>query len=1018
MTSSETLESIRGAVRGALQGMTIGGPEPLLDTVVFKLKRLGVNDLTEQTLLDAVLDGGANEPARYETHIALARWDAEAGDTWAAGSQAKSVARRNRIFDLLEIGADARGRLDHSFPRLAQQDIVIAAPGPWEPWYTDERRASRDFYWKAYRGVLAAKNWDPNAIAALDVSTTNIISRLADPASALSYQTKGLVVGYVQSGKTANFTGIVAKAIDSGYRLIIVLTGTIELLRGQTQRRLDMELLGEENILEGRDPNNADLIRGVDYVSTGDQDWIDGKFLRHGVPIIELDEVPLVKRLTTMSGDYKLLKAGIDAIDFRRAGALKDRNKPLHDPVNLFSSDVRIAVVKKNGSVLKKLLADLKAARADLGEIPTLIIDDEADQASVNTTRPNPLHPTDEEVKRTAINGLIRDLLVQLKRAQYIGYTATPFANVFVSPNDSEDIFPKDFIISLDPPPSYMGGKAFHDLGGLPDDEPAAPANSNEKAFVRNLTADGGDEELVELRNALDAFVLSGAIKLWRANQDQSLRFRHHTMLVHESVKQADHKELADKIRTAWKEAGYSEPEGLDRLEQLFLNDFLPVHLSRDDWDSQMPDTFAPLIRHIGQAIDKITAAGDPVVVVNGAKESDYQAADFQNGPYWRVMVGGAKLSRGFTVEDLTISYYRRRAMAADTLMQMGRWFGYRPGYRDLVRLFIARDVTDSSGKHYDLYDAFTAIVEDEEDFRAQLRQFAELDEDGKPQVLPMHVPPLVFQQLPWLKPAASNKMYNAVLEQEGDGGKFKEFVRQIERGTGEANRIHFAAVSGWLEQLGVEQTFKYYEGSPRREKEFKARVAIIPAADVFDTVKKFSWTEGYSFNPTLLFLKKAMETGQLKDWAVVVPSLDNNPIRKVDGFDVQLLKRSRRNGVRGGFTGFSFRQRPAIMRIAGNLEEFGGAAAEALSTSTRGAMLLNFSADPASQDAADRDPSTEAWDGDIESVDVATIFALAVPYLSAPRGRIGFRVRDDSQPDKPILDEDDLKKLKADATD
>src|SRR5690606_2419189 len=127
-----------------------------------------------------------------------------------------------------------------------------------------------------------------------------------------------------------------------------------------------------------------------------------------------------------------------------------------------------------------------------------------------------------------------------------------------------------------------------------------------------------------------------------------------------------------------------------------------------------------------------LVRGGDPVIVVNGDKDADYEQVDFQKGRVWRILVGGTKLSRGFTVEGLTVTYYRRRALQADSLMQMGRWFGYRHGYRDLVRLFIARNAVGPRRKTFDLYEAFQAIVEDEEEFRAQLRTFSELDEQGE----------------------------------------------------------------------------------------------------------------------------------------------------------------------------------------------------------------------------------------------------------------------------------------------
>ena len=242
--------------------------------------------------------------------------------------------------------------------------------------------------------------------------------RLADPSAEIGYQTKGLVVGHVQSGKTANFTGIVAKAIDAGYRLIIVLTGTIELLRAQTQRRLDMELVGEENILDGADRTDTDSIRDIDYIGTHDADWYGGKFLKHGIDIHSMPDVPAIKRLTTVGKDYRKLRLGKDVLDFRRTGELRNPAKPVFDAENIHSVDARIAVMKKNTTALKNLLHDLRNIRADGREIPVLIIDDEADQASVNTVNPRSKSAAAaESKKRSAINGLIAQMLEAMPRA-------------------------------------------------------------------------------------------------------------------------------------------------------------------------------------------------------------------------------------------------------------------------------------------------------------------------------------------------------------------------------------------------------------------------------------------------------------------------------------------------------------------------------------------------------------------------------------------------------------------------
>ncbi len=971
---------------------------------------------TEADIIASTTVAEFNDPTRRAMHLALAAWDASTDPDWGGSTKQGSPERRELIYNLLEISPTVRERLDAEFPSASQMDAMIVDPNNWTPWYDADRRASHDFYWRAYRGVLERKGWDVDALTTLDRSTTEIVQRLADPSAALGYQTKGLVVGHVQSGKTANFTGIVAKAIDAGYRLIIVLTGTIELLRGQTQRRLDMELVGEENILDGADVDDPDSIREIDYIGTQDSDWYSGKFLRHGQDVHSLPEVPAIKRLTTAKQDYKKLRLGKDTLDFRRTGELQDMAKPVYASENIHSVDVRLAVMKKNTTALKNLLHDLKNIRADGKEIPALIIDDEADQASVNTVNPRSTKESRADAKkRSTINKLIAQLLQELPRAQYVGYTATPFANVFISPDDSEDLFPKDFLVSLEPSSQYAGGRYFHDLGVIDDDAKNDSGRSNEAAFVRDLIADGESDpqaEDQEIRDALDAFVLSGAIKKWRQANLEGFEYRHHTMLVHESVRTSEHSELADRFRDVWAQAGYSTPAGMARLRSLYDSDFRRVHDSRAEWENlPMPERFDELKMAIGEAVNDITADTDPVVVVNGTKDSDYDAMDFQLRPYWRVMVGGAKLSRGFTVEGLTVSYYRRRATAADTLMQMGRWFGYRPGYGDLVRLYIARDVVDSKGKSYDLYDAFTSIIEDEEEFRDQLRKFSELKEDGRPVVRPIHVPPLVFQQLPWLRPTGTNKMYNAVLQYEGDGGVAKDFNSLADRGDGSRNRTHLEAIAPLLQGLSAPATFWGANG-----RDFTARTRVASAQEVLTALRQIELVSKDQLSPTVAMMERAIREGTLDDWAIIVPQVGESYRRAVNGSEISIGERQRRKD-RPGYAGSEPRHRTVLEVVAGKpgMERKAGDAADASATSTRGALLLTFAFDPVvtkEEAAADGRPEKSrlkrsAWPDKIQPEDVATLISLAMPYGSAPRGRIGFGVRREDEPDMAIVDSD-----------
>ncbi|WP_068492362.1 Z1 domain-containing protein [Pseudoclavibacter helvolus] len=998
---------VAAAVHKVMAQIRDTGPEELLYRVQGELRKTELLIL-ENNVIDAATVEDLNAPARHMTHMALAKWDAaKESQGWASGTAPFTPNRRERIYDLLEISNNSRAMFDHAFPSASQMDAMIVDPNHWTPWYDENRQTAHDFYWRAYRGVLESKGWDVDALTTLDRSTTEIVERLADPSAATGYQTKGLVVGHVQSGKTANFTGIVAKAIDAGYRLIIVLTGTIELLRGQTQRRLDMELVGEENILDGADVADANSIREIDYIGTQDSDWYEGRFLKHGQDIHSLPEVPAIKRLTTADKDYKKLRLGRDVLDFRRTGELRDPAKAVYAPENIYSVDARIAVMKKNPTALNNLLHDLKNIRAEGKEIPALIIDDEADQASVNTVNPRSKKELSEEAKkRSAINRLIAEMLEELPRAQYVGYTATPFANVFISPDDSEDLFPKDFIVSLEPSSKYMGGKHFHDLGGVDAEKRNNPSHSNEAAFVRPLLADGDvqpDDERVEILAAIDTFVLSGAIKKWRESTDPQFTYRHHTMLVHESVRTAEHADLADKFRNVWNRAGYSSPVGLARLRELFNQDFKKVNESRSEWDSlPLPGRFEELKSYIGDALNEIAIDHDPVVVVNGTTESDYNAMDFQLRPYWRIMVGGAKLSRGFTVEGLTISYYRRRAAAADTLMQMGRWFGYRPGYGDLVRLFIARDVVDARGKSYDLYDAFTSIIEDEEEFRAQLRQFSKIKEDGRPAVRPIHVPPLVFQQLPWLKPTGSNKMYNAVLQYEGDGGVVKDFNAHDRRDDGSRNAKHFLAVSSLLSGLATPSRFHGTNGTT-----FAARTKIASTEEVLDALRSFELFSRDQLSPSIEMIKRASAEGTLKDWAIIIPELDATYHRDVNGVELSVSERRRRKD-RPGFPGSERRHRATLETITQKLhiETVAGEHAIALSTPTRGALLLTFAYDPERPDGNDSDLiKRDVWPASLQPQDVATLVSLAMPYESAPRGRVGFGVRRAEAAESPIVD-------------
>jgi hypothetical protein len=659
------------------------------------------------------IPANANDDARKLLHTQLKQWDWEAGAPWAAGTPPNSASRRKRIYELLEIGPKLRGVLDDYVSHYeGPSAVLVEAPDALGDWYTSDFRAEYDFYFKRLRSHLAADGIPDDAINSMDSATSRILERLGAPWRARYRAARGLVVGYVQSGKTTNFTGVIAKAIDAGYRLIIVLSGTTNLLRNQSQRRLDMALVGVENILRSADEED------VEHDYKDDNDWPD-RFVSYGKQPSLLGNVDIVR--VTGQEDFQSTGAGINQMDFDFEKVNKQR--PLYEMANLAHTSAKLVVVKKQRDRLGSLLKELRAAGKErCSEVPTLIIDDESDQASVNTLNPQK-KTVDKE--RTKINLHLVELLKLLPRAQYIGYTATPFANVLVKPDDPADIYPRDFILSLQRPENYMGARDFHDF--VP---PSQGHFTNEEAYIRSIPAlsQKGDNRLLE---ALDSFVLSGALKKFRTSR-QKVPFKHHTMLVHHSHLKGHHELLVDDIRQLWSKAGYDSPgAGQARLKHLLENDFRKVWLDRGKVVGlAFPDSFAELKSHLGAALDEMRT-GDPVLMVNSAEGADVPDFDKKSG-VWKIIVGGSKLSRGYTVEGLTISYFRRSSKTQDTLMQMGRWFGYREGYRDLVRLFIGREEPVGKRGSLDLYKAFETICRDEESFREQLAIY-EKKPDGSP---------------------------------------------------------------------------------------------------------------------------------------------------------------------------------------------------------------------------------------------------------------------------------------------
>jgi hypothetical protein len=956
-------------------------PRPLLPL----LTNMSGTSVTDAELAGFVHRADENEPALIRARMALARWDNqdEYIDTSGKPTAARTKERRAAIYADLALSEAAEMAFTERAGVSDAHAIVISKA--FEPWYAEERKRRTSMYWDDYEAYLReVKKWPASSISALDEATTEVIERLSRPTRPEAKQTKGLVVGYVQSGKTANFTGVVAKAVDAGYRLIIVLTGTIEILRSQTQRRMDMELMGVENILAGQDPTDPLVAKELDYQQ--DNDWIAGQFVQHG-RALEQPGVVQIARVTSHHNDYKRLPQAMTKLKFAR----KNKLKPLNDEENLFHSGAYVAVIKKNKAALTKLIQDLKPLKQELAELPVLIIDDESDQASVDTTNPEKWKKgSPENRKRTTINQKITEILAICPRAQYVGYTATPFANVFVDPDDERDLFPGDFVLSLHRPPGYMGVREFHDVGKRWDDEEQSVANSNEKAHVRPLVGDANtnpDKHLEELQEALDAWVLAGAIKKFR-EADSGFKYHHHTMLVHESAKRNDHAETAAAVRGLWDKTGFTTPEGLARLEKLYNNDFLPVMSARAN-DAAIPSSFHKLNPFIQAALDEMTTDDDPVLIVNSDKEIQAQQKklDFESGKVWRILVGGTQLSRGFTVEGLTISYFRRKAGQADTLMQAGRWFGFRPRYQDLVRLYIRRD------DNVDLYDAFEALLMDEEALRDELSRYAGFDEKGMPILEPRQIPPLVSQHLPWLKPTSRNKMWNAVIASKAPTG-IQDLYGLPVRGRDE-NRKNFEHIVVPLLKYAADEVILPYELDGNWAHQ-RARIGLVAADQFLKFFENLYWHPEYTDNIKALtgFIKRATNEKRIADWAVVWtwPQTEGRLINIPElGGDVPIVRRKRRGGGRIDFIGSDRKHRAAAIPIT-----LGRSVGSLGESSTRGVVLVSL--------VPDRDPDDLSIP--VKRDELVGLLSIAAPVKATPRSSlVQWTVINSAKPDDVVVE-------------
>ncbi|MCL2525506.1 MAG: Z1 domain-containing protein [Coriobacteriia bacterium] len=514
-----------------------------------------------------------------------------------------------------------------------------------DSWLPQSKQAIDFYYWERYKKYTLRSGLPIRVIQMLDAETDRILNLCGDPNRKDSWERVGLVMGDVQSGKTGNYTGLICKAADAGYRVIIVIAGIQDNLRSQTQMRIDAGFTGFDSARH----DGGIAVKGSVAI---------------GVGRIHTSVTRRPSSWTNTKQDFNKIKKSI-GVD------LENHPEPY------------VFVIKKNVAVLKNLIDWLKMNNVhganERIESPLLLIDDEADNASIN------IGYSKEEV--SAINRSIRTLLAQFEHSSYVGYTATPFANIFIDPDTDDemlngDLFPRSFIYSLDTPSDYFGAEKIF-------------LQNPDKYVVRN----DGDTLIIppkhtknfqpthlpcSLTEAIRAFIIATTMRSIRG-QAQS----HSSMMIN-----------ASRLVDVQKRIGTLVMMYVSELaDSCKVYSSLPWDMAcSDDNLRSLHETYNNLYKNCGEKWEDIlmslwsTVSSLEIAVLNSKSSDKLDYQNFNGVGKKVIAIGGTSLSRGLTLEGLVVSYYLRTSVMYDTLMQMGRWFGYRDGYEDLCRIYMTAE--------------------------------------------------------------------------------------------------------------------------------------------------------------------------------------------------------------------------------------------------------------------------------------------------------------------------------------
>lgn len=690
-----------------------------------------------------------------------------------------------------------------------------------EPWLRDfkaDKKSNWEF-WTRYADYLEKqKRFAPNVILQLDELTDKVLDKLFNPQRTdIQISKKGLVVGQVQSGKTANYTGLICKAADAGFNLIIVLAGIHNNLRSQTQNRLDEGFLGFDTQYErAYSMNNTTKI---------------------GVGLIPGFEHAIANSYTTSleKGDFTNRSANTAGFNF---------NAP--QPILL--------VIKKNASVLKRLHTWLNTQSVD-GKIANkalLIIDDEADNASINTNK--------KDLDPTTINRNICQIIGLFNRSAYVGYTATPFANIFIPQND-DDLFPRDFIINLPAPTNYIGPEKVFGTSMIPDgtnndllpivfpikDYGCFVPPGHKKDDAKPVLADIPES----LKTAIKCFIVTCAIRIAREQGT-----KHNSMLVHISRFQIWQNHIRDIVE---KQFLYYKQE-IEANDEAVMDEFRRI-LDEDTENYNSYRTVTTKVREsiyrnidpkldihaweeikplLYKAVQKIE-----VKSINGSSGDTLTYYENEKTGISVIAIGGDKLSRGLTLEGLSVSYFLRASKMYDTLMQMGRWFGFRPGYVDLCRLFTSEE----------LNEWFRHITMASEELRSEFNYLAESGGTPENYALKVRTHPGALQIT-----SVSKMRYAKNIEVSWAGRLIETYQLPMDKGKKKVNLI---ATDDLIASLGAYTAkgddYLWYDVSPDTICDYLSKFKVA------DSLKKVN------LELICQYIQDLVKEGELTSWRVAL---------------------------------------------------------------------------------------------------------------------------------------------------